>query len=499
MNDFSEPSAMVLGVDAVSGDPVLPGAPATAPADIARLAAAAGEVFDAFRGLARERRARLLDAIADQIEAIGDALITTAMSETGLARGRLEGERGRTTGQLRLFAGVVRDGAYLERREDAALPDRVPPRPSLRMHKIALGPVAVFAASNFPLAFSVAGGDTASALAVGCPVVVKAHPAHPGVSRLVEQAVRRAIQAEGLPDAIFAVVYERGFEGGLALVGHPAIKAVGFTGSRAGGRALMAAAAARPEPIPVFAEMSSINPVILLPYALTARGEAIAQGFAAALTLGSGQFCTNPGLVLGIDGPDLDAFIAAAGRALQAIAPAPMLTAGMREAFREGVCRVADSGAAVRHAHTDPGEGALVGASLSSARAADFLSATDLHDEVFGAAALVVRCRDFDELVSVVERLEGQLTVAVHLDAADEPGAARLLPVLERKAGRILANGFGTGVEVSTAMVHGGPWPATSDSRSTSVGSLAIDRFLRPVCYQAWPDAILPTDLRPTS
>ena len=491
-------SDLIFGIDAVTGEQVEPGALITPLADVGPICEAAWSVFDTFRALPRERRASLLDAMADEIEGIGEPLIVTAMRETGLPRARLEGERGRTTNQLRLFAEVVRRGDYLERRHDPALPQRTPPRPDLRMRKIPLGPVAVFAASNFPLAFSVAGGDTASALAAGCPVVVKAHPAHPGVSRLVADAVGRAVQACELPHEVFAVVFEAGFEAGLALVSHSAICAVGFTGSRSGGRALMAAAAARDVPIPVYAEMSSINPVVLLPGALSERGPEIGVGFAAALTLGSGQFCTNPGLVVAIDGPELDRFIEGAAAALQGIAANPMLTKGIRQSYRRSLESQGIQADVVTHVAADAGEGNLAGASLRSVSAATFIETLDLHHEVFGPASLLVRCRDEDEICRVLESLEGQLTAAVHIGGGDERLAAAVLPILERKAGRILANGFGTGVEVASAMVHGGPWPATSDGRSTSVGTLAIDRFLRPISYQDWPQDLLPNDFAVT-
>jgi NADP-dependent aldehyde dehydrogenase len=484
-------------VDATTGDRLEPAFETTSAAEIARVCEAAGEAFDTYRNLPRETRARFLEAIADEIEAIGLALTERGMAETGLPRARLEGERGRTTGQLRLFAEVIRKEQDLALRFDPALPDRQPPRPELRSRRIPVGPVAVFAASNFPLAFSVAGGDTASALAAGCPVVVKAHPAHPGVSRLVADAVKAAAVATGVPDAVFSVIYEAGYEGGLTLVGHPAIKAVGFTGSRRGGLALIDAAARRDEPIPVFAEMSSINPVILLPGALAERAATIGQGFAAALTLGAGQFCTNPGLVIVVreaGATDVETFLSSAANALSETATAPMLTSGIRTAYADGLQALGAHPEVTQVLNRDEPQARLAGPALFTTSAAAFREHPGLHNEIFGAAALVVECTDIRELTAVLEILEGQLTAAVHFAETDHDAVRALTPVLERKAGRLVANGFGTGVEVSTAMVHGGPWPATSDSRTSSVGTYAIERFLRPVCYQGFPLGLLPDD-----
>jgi 2,5-dioxopentanoate dehydrogenase len=355
----------------------------------------------------------------------------------------------------------------------------------------------VFGASNFPLAFSVAGGDTASALAAGCPVIVKAHPAHPGTSALVGAAVKRAVAESGLPEGTFSLLFDAGIEIGQALVKDARIKAVGFTGSRRGGVALMNLAAARPEPIPVYAEMSSVNPVLLFPAALKARAESIGAAFAASLTLGAGQFCTNPGLVLAVDGPELERFITAASGALAGIAAAPMLTPGIHAAYEAGVERMAAQADVATLARGLAAEGANRGrAALFSSTAEAFRANPGLHDEVFGASALVVRCPNLETMHDLVEQLEGQLTVSLHIDEADHEAARTFLPAFERRAGRVLANGFGTGVEVAHAMVHGGPYPATSDGRTTSVGSLAIARFLRPVCYQDLPEALLPPALQ---
>lgn len=455
----------------------------------------AGAAFDTFRATSDDDRARFLDAIGEEIIAIGDELIERAMAESGLPRARLEGERGRTVNQLKLFADLLREGSWRDARLDSPLPDRTPPRPDLRMRLIGVGPVAVFAASNFPLAFSVAGGDTASAFAAGCPVVLKAHSAHPGTSELVGRAVAKAVARCGLPKGTFALLTGTGRHIGTTLVAHPAIQAVGFTGSRAGGTALMAVAAARPQPIPVYAEMSSINPVVLLPNALKARGESIAQQFAGSLTMGVGQFCTNPGMVVGLAGPELDKFAADAAAALAGTGPATMLTPGIAGAYQEGVAKLAGQSCVktVALANQEEGKGAPA---LFQSGASDFLKTHALQDEVFGPASLIVACQSLDEVRQVIENLEGQLTATLQLDEADYDAAAALLPVLERKVGRILANGFPTGVEVSTAMVHGGPFPSTADGRSTSVGTGAISRFLRPVCYQNIPQALLPEALR---
>ncbi|MCG5075978.1 aldehyde dehydrogenase (NADP(+)) [Paraburkholderia tagetis] len=463
-------------------------------ADVARACELAAQAFDAFRAAPHETRAQLLEAIAERILGIGDALIERAHLESALPKARLEGERGRTVGQLRLFASLVRDGRWCGAVLDSALPERKPlPRSDLRARRIGVGPVAVFGASNFPLAFSVAGGDTASALAAGCPVVVKAHLAHPGTSELVGRAIQQAVADVGLPEGVFSLIFGSGNEPGEALVAHPAIKAVGFTGSRRGGLALAHIAAQRAEPIPVYAEMSSINPVFVLPAALAARGESIAQGFVESLTMGVGQFCTNPGLVLAIDGPELDRFVKAASAALGQKPAQTMLTAGIARTY----------GDAVAARKTAQGvEQLAVGAQsdaqcsalplLFKTSAAEFRAQHALSDEIFGPASLVVACRDEAELARVAEHLEGQLTATLQIDRGDYAMAARLVPVLERKAGRILANGFPTGVEVSYAMVHGGPFPATSDARTTSVGAMAIERFLRPVCYQDLPAELLP-------
>ena len=465
-------------------------------ADLDQAARLAWQAFTIYRETALEERAAFLEKAAENILEIGDLLIERAMAESGLPRARLEGERMRTVNQLRLFAGVVRKGAFQDLRFAPADAARTPPKPDLRLRKLGLGPVAVFGASNFPLAFSVAGGDTASALAAGCPVVVKAHPAHPGTSELVARALQQAVIDCGMPEGTVSMLHDTGYEVGAALVAHPLIRAVGFTGSRRGGLALVDIAAKRKIPIPVYAEMSAINPVLLFPEALKARGGKIGAGFAASLTLGAGQFCTNPGLILAVEGEGLEAFKASAVEALKAIPAQTMLTSGICKAYREGVAKLVGHSDVTQLAEGQEGDDYRGQAALFETTAASFLADKSLHDEVFGGAGLIVRCRDLAELEIVVDGIEGQLTVALHIAEADYPAAKTLMPKLEMLAGRLLVNGFGTGVEVSPAMVHGGPYPATSDARSTSVGTLAIDRFLRPVSYQDMPADLLPAALR---
>jgi alpha-ketoglutaric semialdehyde dehydrogenase len=463
--------------------------------DVAAATAAAAEAFAAYRATTPEERSAFLEAVAAEIESDKDAIIPEAVRESGLPEGRITGEVGRTTGQLRMFAGVVRQGDHLGVRIDPALPDRTPlPRADIRQRMVPLGPVAVFGASNFPLAFSTAGGDTASALAAGCPVVVKGHPAHPVTGTLVARAITRAVERSGLPAGTFSFVLG-GIETGQELVADPRIAAVGFTGSRGGGLSLVRAAAERDVPIPVYAEMSSINPVVVLPGALEGDVAALAQAYVGSLTLGSGQFCTNPGLLFLPSGERGDAFLRAAGEAVAAASGQTMLTPGIAEAYRSGTATLRDvAGVRVVAQGTEAGD-------LAPAPQVVETGALEhpVTDEVFGASGVVVRYDDVAALLPRLEALEGQLTATVHMDPAtdaDTADAAALLPVLELKAGRVLFNGWPTGVEVGHAMVHGGPYPATSDARSTSVGSLAIERFQRPVAYQDVPAALLPAAVR---
>ena len=487
-------AARFQGHDPSTGDALAPDISSAGIEDVAAACALAHKAALTYGTTSPETRAAFLEAIASEIEGIGDDLIVRAMRESGLPRPRLEGERGRTTGQLRLFAELVRQGDWLDATIDPALPDRAPlPRPDLRRMNVPVGPVAVFGASNFPLAFSVAGGDTASALAAGCPVVVKGHPSHPGTGELVARAIQRAVTASGLPAGTFSYLPGETNALGAALVGDPRIKAVGFTGSRGGGLALVRIAAGRPEPIPVYAEMSSINPVILFPAALEARGAALAEAYVQSLTMGAGQFCTNPGLVIAVGGPALDAFVSAAGKTLGRSLPATMLSPGIHANFEKGVGALAGHSAVETVARGEPAQGVnqAVGA-LFQTSAGNFLDDPALADEVFGSSSIIVRCRDMAEVAKVVAGLEGQLTATLQLDDADIADARALLPILADRVGRILANGWPTGVEVTHAMVHGGPYPATSDGRTTSVGTLAIHRFLRPVAFQNLPAALLP-------
>jgi len=488
-------SVRLHSLDARTGE-ALPLAFAQAtPEEVDAAAQAAEAAFAEYNGMAPQRRAQFLDAIADQLDALDDTFIATVCRETALPAGRIQGERARTSNQMRLFANVLRRGDFLGARIDRAQPQRQPlPRPDLRQYRTGVGPVAVFGASNFPLAFSTAGGDTAAALAAGCPVVVKAHSGHMATAEQVAEAIERAVLATGMPAGVFNMIYGAGV--GEALVRHPAIQAVGFTGSLKGGRALCELAAARPQPIPVLAEMSSINPVLVLPAALQARGEQVAKELAGSVVLGCGQFCTNPGLVLGIAGEAFSRFLTTLGAQLADQPGQTMLNAGTLRSYTQGVQRL----------HQHPGVRHLAGAEQAGEQAQAQLFQADvslllngdalLQEEVFGPATVAVAVADEAELRRAVQALHGQLTATLIAEPQDLQRFAALVPVLQRKAGRLLVNGYPTGVEVCDAMVHGGPYPATSDARGTSVGTLAIDRFLRPVCYQDYPDALLPDALK---
>ncbi|MEN3792550.1 aldehyde dehydrogenase (NADP(+)) [Fulvimarina sp. MAC3] len=461
-----------------------------------RAAEAAEEAFWTYAYSSREARAAFMETIADEIETRGDEITEIGTEESGLPAGRLEGERGRTTGQLRLFAKHIREGAYLDRRVDPALPDRAAgPRPELKMLQRPIGPVAVFGASNFPLAFSTAGGDTAAALAAGCPVVVKGHEAHPGTGEIVAQAIHAAIKAHDLHPGVFSLVQGGSRAVGERLVTQPLIKAVGFTGSLGAGRALYDLCAQRPEPIPFFGELGSVNPVFAMPEALKARGEAMGAAWVGSLTMGAGQFCTNPGLVFLKDGPEADAFLASAVEAAKGGDKQVMLTDGIAAAYRSGAEKVSQT----------EGVKALVGEANSSRHASPYILETTgevfegneaLSEEVFGPLGIVVRVKDEAEMERIARKLHGQLTITLQMDEGDASAVGRVMPILERKAGRILANGFPTGVEVADSMVHGGPYPASTNFGATSVGTLAIRRFLRPVCYQNLPSSVLPGDLQ---
>ncbi|HVS63800.1 MAG TPA: aldehyde dehydrogenase (NADP(+)) [Thermoanaerobaculia bacterium] len=484
-------------VDPRTGETLPPAFHEATAEEIDRALLLAGAAHPRFERLGRERRAGLLEAIAEAIEDLGPGLPERASAETGLPLARLEGERARTCGQLRLFAEVVREGAYLDARIDRGDPHRKPiPKPDVRSMARAIGPVAVFGASNFPLAFSVAGGDTAAALAAGCPVVVKAHPNHPGTSELVGRAITEAIAAGEMPEGVFSLVHGPSPGVGQALVRHPATRAVAFTGSLAGGRALFDVAAARPDPIPVYAEMGSVNPIFALPGKLATSGAELAAGLAGSVTLGVGQFCTNPGIVFVERGEAADGFVASLAEALRGVEEGPMLHRGIREAFDRRFDEVAAiPGVAVVH-RGEPTRACGARGSLLATDAATFLANEGVREEVFGPSTLVVRCDDTDQMLEVARALSGQLTATIQAADGDQEATAELLEILEQKAGRVLYGGFPTGVEVCAAMVHGGPYPATTASGTTSVGTRAISRFMRPVAYQDTPEHLLPEELR---
>ena len=483
-------------IDAASGEALQPNFVEASVDDVNAACEAAAEAQKVFGSLPLSKRAAFMRLAADKIDALGDMLTQRAMAESGLPEARLAGERGRTVGQLRMFADEVEDGAWQDLRIDHADPGRTPPKPDLRMRKIPLGPVAVFGASNFPLAFSVAGGDTASAFAAGCCVVVKGHPAHPGTSELVAGAIAEAVAECGLPAGTFSLLNGTGYSLGEALVKDDRIAAVGFTGSRSGGLALMQHAAARDVPIPVYAEMSSINPVVLLPAKLDDAAEELASGYVGSLSLGAGQFCTNPGILLAVESAGLERFIDATRRALPDVASQTMLTSGISDAYREGVRSLGTLSGAELLGVGAEGSSTCGRAQVYTVSGADFLADSQFQNEVFGPSSIIIRCADMEELESILKALEGQLTATLHMIEEDHENASRLIPILEQIAGRIIANAWPTGVDVTHAMVHGGPFPATSDGRSTSVGTLAIDRFLRPVSYQDMPPALLTSQLR---
>ena len=465
-------------------------------ADVDAAAKAAEACFNAFANTSRAARAKFLRAIAEEIDARANDITQMGIKETGLPEGRLVGERGRTTGQLRLFADHIEKGDYLDIRHDPALPERTPlPRADLKLMQRPVGPVVIFGASNFPLAFSVAGGDTASALAAGCPVIVRGHVAHPGLSDLVAQAIGAAAASSDMPDGVFSLLQGGDLSVGAALVQHPLVKAVGFTGSLGGGRALFDLCAARKEPIPFFGELGSINPIFLLPNTLKARAGEIAAGWAGSLTMGAGQFCTNPGLVIAHKGASLDAFCAAARDELANAAQQTMLTPGIAANFERGRSELANSTGVEELVHID-GAARCAAAAVYKTDANTFLGTPQLHEEVFGPSGLIVEAASDEEIFAVANALEGQLTATMFINTDDAALGAQLLPVLERKAGRVLFNAFPTGVEVCDAMVHGGPYPASTNFGATSVGTMAIRRFLRPVCYQDLPDFLTSDDLK---
>lgn len=459
--------------------------------EIRQLTSAAKTAFKTYSSLPAEDRAKFLERIAERLEELGDVLLQTANAETFLPLPRLTGERGRTCAQLRMFAKLIRSTDWLDLRIETADPARTPlPKPDLRRTQVALGPVVVFGASNFPLAFSVPGGDTASALAAGCPVICKAHPSHPETSRLCAEAILGAVEDCGLPTGTFGIVWG-GVEVGQALVQDPNVYAVGFTGSLRAGRALFDLAARRERPIPVYAEMGSVNPVFLMPGALETRLPAVAKGYADSLTMGVGQFCTNPGVVVGLEGAEFDLFLETVAGHLAAVPEGKMLNTGIASTYAKGVVSLTEKSEVTTLVR---GEGAS--AALFAVTGDQFLADPHLREELFGPAAVAVRCSSLAQMVEVAEVLEGQLTSTVHFDASDYESVKELLPALTHGSGRLVANAFPTGVEVNSAMQHGGPYPATTDSRSTSVGTAAILRFVRPVAFQDFPTELLPSELR---
>ena len=462
--------------------------------DLVKAISLASSAFPAYSSISPETRAAFLRTIAENIDTLGSEITPRMMAETGLPEGRCQGERGRTVGQLRMFADLIEEGSWVDARIETAQPDRSPiPKPDLRSMRRPLGPVAVFCASNFPLAFSVAGGDTASALAAGCPVIVRAHAAHAGTAEIVASAIQAAVAECDMPEGTFSMIYDADIDLGTALIKNPGIKAVGFTGSRAGGRALMDAAAARPEPIPVFAEMSSVNPIFILPGAMAERGETIAQGLVGSVTLGAGQFCTCPGLVFaGVS----DNFKTTLKNGFSEVAAATMLHAGIHQNYTKGLTKLQSQPGVETIEQVDSSKGNNAGATILKASASTFIANPALNEEIFGPSSLVIECGSKEDMLAAATQLEGQLTATVHGTDEELAQAGDLLQTLEQKAGRLIINSFPTGVEVNSSMVHGGPYPATSDGASTSVGTGAILRYTRPVSWQDFPESMLPDELK---
>lgn len=486
------------GTNPANGESLEPPYPAASETQIHEAVVRASEAFPLYRKTSGAQRAQFLRAIADAIEAQSDHLAERAPLETGLPEGRIRMETGRTCNQLRLFASLVEEGSWVNARIDHGNPAREPlPKPDVRSMLQPLGPVVVFCASNFPLAFSVAGGDTASALAAGNPVLVKAHHSHPGTAEIVGRAVQEAAAGTGMPDGVFSLLYGSGRSVGSALVQHPLVRAVGFTGSQSGGRALMDLAAARPVPIPVYAEMGSLNPVFILPGALEERASQIAKGLSGSVNLGVGQFCTCPGLVIAPREDTLTGFADELSRLQNETAPAVMLNAGIADAYRKGVRALTEHAAVTTLARSETSDTDCLGAAaLFTVPAKDFLGDAVLSAEVFGPSTTLVTHEKREELLKLAEELEGHLTATLHGTEEDLASHQDLIEILERKVGRLIFNGYPTGVEVCHAMVHGGPYPATSDGRSTSVGTQAIFRFTRCISYQDFPASQLPAELR---
>lgn len=495
-----EGGAPAYGHNPTTGERMEPGYHAARPEEVDQAAQLAHTAFASYSRLSGREKGAFLRAIAKKIESLGDALTQRAVAETGLPAARIQGETARTCNQLRLFAEMVEEGSWLDARIDRADPQRQPmPKPDVRSLLRPVGPVVVFCASNFPLAFSVAGGDTASALAAGCPVIVKAHHAHPGTAEMVGLAVSEAARECGMPDGVFSLLYGAGSDVGMTLIKHPLVKAGGFTGSRAGGRQIFDAASSRPEPIPFYAEMSSVNPVFILPGAMRERRDAIAAGLHGSVTLGAGQFCTKPGLVMVADNDDTRAFAQRLGELMTGTPAFTMLTPGIRSAYQSGVTSHDQHAAVATVAKLDIDQGpghCHAGTALFQTDADSFLAHPELSDEVFGPATLLITHQSREQLLEMARTMEGQLTATIHGTEEDLREYADLLAIVETRVGRMVFNGFPTGVEVCHAMVHGGPYPATSDGRSTSVGTRAVFRFTRQVCYQNFPDAALPDELK---
>ena len=483
------------GIQPGSGTRLEPAYLAASADEVAQTMALAAAAFPVFSNLPGKTRATFLRSIATEIESVVEDIVERGQLETALPEPRLRGETARTCGQLRMFADLIEEGSWVDARIEHAQPDRAPlPKPDLRSMLRPLGPVAVFCASNFPLAYSVAGGDSASALAAGCPVIVIAHASHPGVAEIVASAVIRAARATGMPEGVFSVLYGGGRKVGQAVVQHPVTQAVGFTGSRAGGTALMESAAKRAQPIPVYAEMSSINPVVLLPDALDRGEEALAEAFFGSLTLGVGQFCTNPGLVF-LPSDRGDTFLTRLQSRIEAAAPGTMLNAAICQAFADSTDAVAATPGVSTLARAQPGGPGQGSPAVFVTTVRDFLAHPELQHEMFGPATLIVR-GSIEEITAALESMEGQLTASLHASEAELTAHSTLINALQQRTGRLIFNGFPTGVEVCSSMVHGGPFPSTSDGRSTSVGTMAIFRFTRAIAWQAFPDAALPLELQ---
>ena len=485
-------------VNPAKGEPLEPFYYEAAVDEVERAFGLAQEAFWIYRRKPPAQKAVFLERIAEEILALGEVLIQRCMAETALPEARLTGERGRTINQLKLFAQVLREGSWVEARIDTGLPHRQPvPKPDIRQMLIPLGPVGIFGASNFPLAFSVAGGDTVSALAAGCPAVVKAHPAHPGTSEMVGRAVLKAAQETGMPEGIFSLLHGQANDVGMAMVNHPLAKAIGFTGSFKGGKAIYDAAACRPVPVPVYAEMGSTNPVFLLPEAVAERGDTTAGGLAASVTLGVGQFCTNPGLIFLIQSGESDDFIKRTAGTLAGISSASMLTDKIKASYDAGIETIRKIEGVEVIAKGKAVNGGCQGVPyLLQSSAAEFLKNPQMAEEVFGPSTIIITAADKEQLLEVASSLTGHLTATVHCTPKELEGYTDLVSLLETKVGRLIINGFPTGVEVCPSMHHGGPFPATTDLRTTSVGTAAIKRFARPVCFQDFPQTVLPHELK---